>query len=533
MMKAKILIVDDFPENIRALSELIAADDVEIHSALNAEQALDLITRHDFSLGLFDVQMPGITGFELARLIRGVSHYNSLPIIFVTAHSETSELILEGYETGAVDLLFKPLQPQVVRSKVRVFVELDRQRRLLKEKLDEVERLKLAADSANIAKGHFLANMSHEIRTPLAAVMGFSEMIAKGQLSESEKPEYVSAIKRNGNLLLRLIDDILDFSKIESGSLDIEKIEFDFAELIKDVDSSMSLKAQQKGLVLSFDVDQSAKNWFLGDPTRIKQVLLNVIGNAIKFTPKGAVSVSIKSESQAGMKPAKRLTILVKDEGIGLTEAQASRLFKPFAQADTSTTRRFGGSGLGLTISRRITNQMGGNVELVESVQGKGSTFQISISLEMTKSKVVANPVESKTQRTGEIADLSSFKILVVDDLPDNLALINLFLRATRVQLRFAENGEEAVRQTDQEEFDLILMDVQMPGLDGHGATKAMREKGYRKPIIALTAHAMNSEHEKCIKAGCTDVLSKPVTREALIRTIRKFLQPEVQATLS
>lgn len=532
MMKAKILIVDDFPENIRALSELIAADDVEIYTASNAEQALELVTQHNFSLGLFDVQMPEITGFELARLIRGVSQYNSLPIIFVTAHSETSELILEGYETGAVDLLFKPLHPHVVRSKVRVFVELDRQRRLLKEKLEEVERLKLVADSANMAKGHFLANMSHEIRTPLAAVMGFSEMIAKGQLSESEKPEYVSAIKRNGNLLLRLIDDILDFSKIESGSLDMEKIDFDFADLVKDVDASMSLKAQQKGLNLHFDVDTAQTNWFIGDPTRIKQVLLNVIGNAIKFTPKGNVSVTIKGEPLAGMKPSQRITVLVKDDGIGLTPIQASRLFKPFAQADASTTRRFGGSGLGLTISKRIANQMGGNVELVDSEQGEGSTFEISFVLEMAKAKMVTTPVVNKTQKFSEIPDLSSFKILVVDDLPDNLALINLFLRATKVQMRFAENGEEAVAQVAGEEFDLILMDVQMPGLDGHGSTIAIRENGYRKPIIALTAHAMNTEHEKCIQSGCSDVLAKPVTRETLVRTIKKFLQPEIQPTV-
>ena len=524
LKKAKILIVDDIQRNVDVLAELIDAQDIETITATNAQDALALLTDHDICLALLDVQMPDIDGFELARLIRGVNQFRSLPIIFVTATTRTEDLILEGYETGAVDVLFKPLIPQIVRTKVRVFVELYQQKQLLKDHVSELERLRIQADEANVAKGRFLANMSHEIRTPLAAVMGFSEMIAKGNLQEKERNECAQAVKRNGAMLLRLIDDILDLSKVEAEKLEFENVEFSLDEVFRDVDSNLSFRAHSKQIKLNWSYHQTFNDeLFKGDPSRIKQMLLNIIGNAIKFTDKGNVNISVDAAS-AVQENKKRIMVTVQDQGIGLSQEQAERLFQPFSQADTSTHRRFGGSGLGLVISKRIANKMNGDVRLLAAAPGQGSTFEISFEIELADGKRRAEVIEKKTREVG-IPNLADKTILVVDDSPDNLALINLFVRATNVKLIFASNGLEAVEAVKQNNLDLVVMDVQMPLMDGCTATQEIRKMGVKIPIIALTAHALASEHEKCIAAGCDGVLSKPVARERLLATLQKHLE--------
>ncbi len=396
MTKIKILVVDDIQQNIDALAALIAADDVEIVSTTDPNEALAILTKGEFGLALVDVEMPLMSGFDLARTIRSVKRYRHLPLIFVTAHQANANFLFEGYETGAVDMLFKPIDPNIVRQKVRFFVEVQQQKSLLHQHMEELERLKIVAEAANFAKTQFLANMSHEIRTPLTAILGFTGILLKENLSNEERQKYVGSVERNGDLLLRLIDDILDLSKIEANRLDLENIEFDLGDILRDVSATLSLKAQQKNVVLNLQVPSTEQANYKGDPTRIKQVLLNIIGNAIKFTAAGTVDVQVKITDKTTTHELKALrrhliTVQVRDEGVGIEPSQVSHLFEIFSQADPSTKRNFGGTGLGLVISRKIARSMNGDVKLVSSALGQGSIFEIKLELEWVSSSASAS----------------------------------------------------------------------------------------------------------------------------------------------
>lgn len=532
MKKTKVLIVDDYRENIEALSQLIKDERVETYFAMNASDALELISQHEFGLALLDVQMPGTSGFELAQLIRSVKRFKSLPIIFVTAQPQDSSLIFQGYQTGAIDVLFKPLDPNMVRAKVQMFVELAQQKALLESHVEELERLRHEADAANLAKSQFLANMSHEIRTPLAAVMGFAEMISKGGVTDKDKEEFSEAIKRNGNLLMRLIDDLLDLSKIEANRFELENVSFSLPTLLRDVESTMSFKAQEKGVAVNFNFPPQLHSTYRSDPVKLKQILLNIIGNAVKFSPGGVVKVDVdvKSEARnkADVKQRDRLVITISDNGVGLNKQQAERLFQPFGQADPSTKRKFGGSGLGLIISRQIARAMDGDLTLVSSQPGEGSTFQIEVVIEQAKDADLF-PVKSdgKTLEEDQAISIQGRRILAVDDSQDNLMLISHFLKGLGLDIVYAENGYEAVEATKKDSFDLILMDVQMPGMDGHETTAEIRGLGFKKPIIALTAHALKYEHDKCRASGCNDVLTKPISRTSLIGALETYLSSQ------
>jgi two-component system, sensor histidine kinase len=528
MDRTKILIVDDYLENIHALSELIAADDIEIYSATNADQALEHIANNEFGLVLLDVQMPGTSGLELAKIIRSVKKYVSLPIIFVTAHHKDSDVIFQSYQSGAVDLLFKPLDAYMVRAKVQMFVELARQKALLQSHVAELERLRIEADAANVVKSQFLANMSHEIRTPLAAVLGFSELICKNNSENKETAELSGAIERNGKLLLRLIDDILDLSRIEANRLELEHTRFDLKDIIRDVNSALSFRAQEKGLQLNFNAPEKINSHYISDSTRIKQILLNIIGNAIKFTTAGKVDVDITIEPHNEKSNFDYFIVKVTDQGIGLSEEQQLRLFQPFGQADPSTRRQFGGSGLGLVISLQLAKALGGEIKLLSSKLGEGSVFLIQLPLERISKKPMESEVPKKLKDTLqqiESLQLTNKRILAVDDSPDNLTLISFFLKNSGAIVHYAENGQEAIDEVKKYDFDLILIDVQMPGMDGHEATDRIRKMGYNKPILALTAHAIRTEHdEEYDKVGYNKVLTKPISRTTLLKELYDYL---------
>ncbi|KYG67020.1 hypothetical protein AZI86_08360 [Bdellovibrio bacteriovorus] len=523
--KTKILIVDDHKENILALSELIANPDLEILTAQRPEDALAHLLDHDFALALLDVQMPEITGFELAQLIRGVHKTRHLPVIFVTAQQQDQSILFQGYESGAVDLLFKPLDPHIVRSKVRTFIELDKQNKLLKAKMDEVEFLRQKAEQANMAKSQFLANMSHEIRTPLASVLGFSDVLTQDDLDEQERRDSVSAIRRNGELLLRLIDDILDLSKIEAHQLHFMRSDFVLGELIADVESTLSLKANDKGIDLIIETSANLDRVYNSDFARVKQILLNVIGNAIKFTDKGSVTVQLFVSAAKGTSDTKvdRLVFEVVDTGIGISQEQGQKLFQPFSQADLSTRKRFGGTGLGLVISRQLARSLNGDLKLISSEFGKGSFFEISMEFEHGRN-VESPKAEKKSEAPTKKLNLSGKTILVVDDVSDNRLLIERYMQATQAEIILASNGLDAIEITSKNNPDLILMDIQMPEMDGYETVRRIREQGFTKPIIALTAHAMKEEGEKCLDAGCTAVLTKPARRQDLMARISEVL---------
>lgn len=515
MEKARVLIIDDRHENISALTNLIEADDVDIFSASNAEEALGHLLDHDFALALLDVQMPGIDGFELARIIRGVKRHKNLPIIFLTALKEEEATIHAGYGSGAVDVLFKPLDAQVVRSKVRIFIQMAKQSAQLKDQMRELEELRERADEANLAKGRFLANMSHEIRTPLGAVMGFADILASNMdVKANDRIKFSEAIRRNGQLLLKLIDDVLDLSRIEAGKVELEKAEFSLDELLRDVNTTMSLRAKEKSLSLLSH--NKAGNWhLLGDFARIKQILLNLLGNAVKFTDRGSVELSISTTKD------QKIEFRVTDTGLGLSEEEAKRLFQRFSQADTSTKKRFGGSGLGLMISKQLAQEMGGDLTLEKSEPGVGSTFVFWMPL------VDVNGTKATKEASEEDAKSDFLKgksILFVDDSRDNQELVKYMFRNSGAEMTFASSGRECLEQMKTHHFDCCLMDVQMPEMDGIDTTRNARKLGYKGPILAVTAYAGQTERQRCLDAGCEAVVTKPIDSERLFNQLETVL---------
>ena len=382
----------------------------------------------------------------------------------------------------------------------------------------ELKKAKELAVIANETKSAFLANMSHEIRTPLGAILGFSELILNNEISESQKNGIAEAIKRNGQLLSNVINDILDLSKVEAGKLEIEKVSILFDDIIKDIESLLNLKATEKGIKLSVSASENLPLAIKTDPLRLRQILLNIVGNAIKFTQKGEVNIRIKSLENS------KLAFIVQDTGTGMTPEQSEKLFAPFSQADVSTTRKFGGSGLGLILSRKLAVALGGDVTLDQSELNKGSTFTVTIDTGLgVKSgarKIEMDKLISINEQKDETFDFSNLNILLVEDSLDNQFIITHFLKSTGATLKVANNGLEGVQLALAESFDLVLLDLQMPIMGGLEAIKKLNQKKYRTPVIALTAHAMKEDRKQCLKAGFKDHLSKPVNRQALLRTI-------------
>lgn len=378
-----------------------------------------------------------------------------------------------------------------------------------------------AAELASKTKSLFLANMSHEIRTPLGAILGFTNLLRDPNLTAEERESFFEVIQRNGRALSQLIDDILDLSKVEAGRLVIETIETNTRELISDVRSLMELRAQEKGLALRFETPAEIPSAIYTDPNRLRQILVNIIGNAIKFTECGEIRVVVKAEP-ATAQPSK-VVFEVHDTGSGIDPEQSKRLFSWFTQADASTTRKFGGTGLGLALSRRLAHSLGGDVAL-KSSSANGSCFVISVAthLEGKIAKATSTKLPNVNQVLSEFCDekLKGLHVLLVDDAADNRALVEKLLQKKHMQVDTAQNGREGVDKALAGKYDLILMDVQMPVLGGIEATEELRKAGVMTPIIALTAGAMKEERERTRRAGCNAHLTKPINFSELYSTL-------------
>jgi two-component system, sensor histidine kinase len=382
------------------------------------------------------------------------------------------------------------------------------------------------AEAASRAKTAFLANMSHEIRTPMTAILGYADVMLEPDRTLSDRQDCLQVIRRNARHLLELINDILDISKIEAEKMVLDRITCDLPQLVSEVSSLLRPRAVEKGLELHVQFDGLIPRHIQTDPLRLKQVLINLLGNAVKFSRAGTVCLTITCRRPTDADSVIRFE--VSDTGIGMTPEQISRLFQPFSQADESTTRKYGGTGLGLAISRRLTVLMGGDIQ-VESTPGKGSTFTVTISggpldpadmAEGLTEAILSSPRHVETEQRITL----SGRILLAEDGEDNQALISMHLRAAGAEVLIAENGRIAVNLVRAHEFDLILMDMQMPELDGYGATSELRRRGFTLPIIALTAHAMVGDRERCIQAGCTDYLTKPIDRNRMLQVISQYL---------
>ena len=388
----------------------------------------------------------------------------------------------------------------------------------------ELLAAKEAAEAASRSKTEFLANMSHEIRTPMTAVLGYTELLLAGEARGEERVEWGAAVRRNGADLLQLIDGILDISRVEAGQIELHRQPCRLRRLVEDAAAPVADAAREKGLEFNFEIDPSCPEVIETDAPRVRQVLANLLQNALKFTEHGSVSLWVGRDS------AQTVCFAVRDTGIGISAQDQEKIFAPFGQADSSHTRRYGGVGLGLSISRRLASMLDGSLT-VSSDLGRGSEFRLTLpapegALVETRAAEAAAPAR---RPASSARSFPGSRVLLAEDGLDNQRLVRAFLRPTEAEISVVENGAQAVDQAlaalDAERpYDLVLMDMQMPVMDGYEATRRLRAESYPGPIVALTAHAMATDRARCIEAGCDDYLSKPVDRAALLDLVSRFL---------
>jgi PAS domain S-box-containing protein len=406
------------------------------------------------------------------------------------------------------------------------------ERRAMQEAMAQAQQ---AAEAANRAKGEFLANMSHEIRTPMTAILGYIDVLSdycarRCTLHHPEIGDPLSVISQNATHLLQIIDDVLDLSKIEAGKLAVERMRCSPCGIVAEVVSLMRVRAALKGLTLSIEFAGGMPESIESDPTRLRQILTNLVGNAIKFTEAGGVRLAASIQRGEDEKPL--LQVQVIDTGLGMSAESLGRLFSPFVQADTSTSRKFGGAGLGLSISRRLARLLGGDIS-VNSAPGEGSVFTVSIPTGPLEGvRLLESPNEAEFQAGGRKSPpppaptvLEDRRVLLAEDGPDNQRLIAFLLRKAGAEVIVVDNGSAAIEAAAEAQrtgrpFDVLLLDMQMPVLDGYEAAKRLRAEGGPTPIIALTAHAMKEDRQKCLDAGCDDYIAKPIDRALLLKTV-------------
>jgi PAS domain S-box-containing protein len=435
------------------------------------------------------------------------------------------------------ELVFNGMVSNITDRK-RAEEELRRYAAVLESTNKALEETKCAAESATRAKSEFLANMSHEIRTPMTAILGFADIL-RDNVQDALSQEAVGTIQRNGHYLLEIINNILDLSKIEAGKLPVAKSACSPVQIVADIASLMRMRAEMAGLALITEFSGPIPETILTDPTRLRQILINLVGNAVKFTEAGEVRIVTHLCREPG--PA-LLQFDVTDTGIGMSQEETPRLFQPFTQADSSTSRRFGGTGLGLTISRRLAEILGGSIG-VQSLPGQGTTFSVTIDPgPLDHTPLLDHPAQAAVQNRSsaehrdQTMPVLNHRVLLVEDGPDNQRLIAFLLRKAGAEVVVAENGQVALEKIVSDAsladrkpappfapFDVVLMDIQMPVMDGYEATRRLRALGYKGPIIALTAHAMSQDRQQCLEAGCDDYLAKPIEQRLLLGVVARY----------
>jgi len=543
----KILLVDDLTENLFALELMLSNKNYQFVKANSGNEALKiLLHEQDFAIILMDVQMPEMDGFETVELIREIENLKLVPIIFLTASMDNSAHIFKGYQSGAVDYMIKPLVPEILKAKVAVFVDLyTKTKELLVQKeeikaiygdfkaqkristeLEEAKRkaecaTKIAEDAMQ-AKQQFLSNMSHEIRTPMNAIIGFTKVLSKTELSDKQK-EYLDAIKVSGDTMIVLIDDILDLAKVDAGKMSFEQTPFKMCATLTAILHLFETKIQEKNLELLVEYDSKIPEVLLGDPTRLHQIIINLVSNAVKFTSKGRINVTVRLVIEDDENAT--LEFEIKDTGIGIEEDKMVTIFENFQQASTSTTTLFGGTGLGLAIAKQLVEGQKGKIN-VKSKINEGSTFWFTLPFLKTKN----NPFNTKIgEETGQSAlENKKIKILVVEDMPLNQLLMKTLLDDFGFDCEIASNGKIAIEKLanedaleDNKTYNLILMDLQMPVMNGFEATEHIRKNmNSNIPIIALTADVTTVDLAKCKAIGMNDYIAKPVDEKLLYRKI-------------
>ncbi|MFN3455473.1 MAG: response regulator [Pseudobdellovibrio sp.] len=369
-----------------------------------------------------------------------------------------------------------------------------------------------SAEHASQSKNLFLANMSHEMRTPLNAILGFSDILQDHSIAESDRSRYLAIIKRTGESLTTIINDVLDISKIEAEKVELNLSEFSLTQTLSDIFTFLKIRSDEKGIDLIIEKNGEVADYIFSDQTRLRQILINIIGNSIKFTDAGYVKLTYEVRED-------KIYFFVSDTGKGISHENRHHLFKPFSQGDNSIRKKYGGTGLGLTIAKKLSQLLGGDTGLLESTPGKGSVFFVNLSYKPVYKKQETLNFINSTQSI----NLTGKNILVVDDSLDNQILLEFYLLKQNAKVDFASNGEECVNQIQQKNYDLILMDMQMPIMDGYTATQKIRQMGLQTPIIAITGYAMKEDQQKCLDVGCNEFITKPLNKNKLFSALNKY----------
>jgi signal transduction histidine kinase len=507
----RILVVDDEPVNIQVLNNLLTMREYSVTSAYNGVEALEMFERgEEFDLVLLDVMMPKMSGYEVCRRLREKHSLFDLPIVMLTAKNQVRDIVL-GFQSGANDYIQKPFDKDELLARARTLLEL--------------KGAMSAAMAASRAKSLFLANMSHEIRTPLSAVIGLTDLLLKTAMDDRQR-DYTEKMRRASEALLSIINDILDFSEADAGNIKLEVAPFDLRGVFDDVSAFFRARNADSETELRFESGPDIPKSLVGDSKRLLQVFINLVDNALKFTEKGSVTVRAEVRERGPEDVMLRFT--VKDTGIGMTEEQMSGIFSAFNQADNSSTRKYGGAGIGLTVTQRMIDIMGGEIS-VSSEAGKGATFAFTCPFSLTAEEIAARNERADAADDARDAVLKGKRVLLVEDNEINTMIASELMNSVGIEVSTAQNGKEALdmlaktTESGGPPFNLVLMDLQMPVMDGYEATKIIKATpDYRDlPVYALTAHAFNEDRERCLALGMEGHLTKPINTDLFYATLR------------